>query len=57
VDFDALIERHALLGMSREQILAALPMLRGMGPEPAFTEPHHGGDTLPLTTRVLNSLR
>ncbi len=34
VDFDALIERHQLLGMSRDQILAALPMLRGMAPEP-----------------------
>jgi len=57
VDFDALIERHALLGMNRDQILAALPMLRGMAPEPAFTEPHHRGDALPPTTRVLNSLR
>ena len=36
VDFDALIERHALLGMSRNQVLASLPMLRGMAPEPAF---------------------
>ncbi len=37
VDFDALIERHALLGMTREQLLAALPALRGMSPEPAFS--------------------
>jgi FADH2 O2-dependent halogenase len=29
VDFDALVERHALLGMSRDQILSALPGLRG----------------------------
>ena len=36
VDFDALIERHALLGMTRDQLLAALPALRGMGPEPLF---------------------
>ena len=57
VDFDALIERHALLGMSREQILAALPMLRGMAAEPSFAEPRHGRDTLPLTTRVLYSRR
>jgi FADH2 O2-dependent halogenase len=57
VDFDALIERHALLGMSREQILAALPMLRGMAPEASFAESHHGRDTLPLTTRVLYSRR
>ena len=34
VDFDALIERHALLGMSRDQLLQALPALRGMSPEP-----------------------
>ena len=30
VDFDALIEGHALLGMSRDQVVAALPALRGM---------------------------
>lgn len=34
VDLDALIERHSLLGMSREQLVAALPVLRGMTPEP-----------------------
>ncbi|HST06898.1 MAG TPA: FAD-dependent oxidoreductase, partial [Gemmatimonadaceae bacterium] len=33
VDFDALIEGHALLGMSRNQVLAALPVLRGMSTE------------------------
>jgi tetracycline 7-halogenase / FADH2 O2-dependent halogenase len=32
VDFDALVQQHALLGMSREQILVALPALRGMSP-------------------------
>ena len=37
VDFDALLKRHALLGMSREQLEAALPALRGMSAEPAFT--------------------
>ena len=37
VDFDVLLERHALLGMSREQVVAALPSLRGMSPEPEFT--------------------
>ena len=31
VDLDVLIERHALLGMSREQIVDALPLLRGDG--------------------------
>ena len=29
VDFDALIEQHALLGMTREQLVDALPLLRG----------------------------
>lgn len=29
VDFDALIDRHTLLGLSRDELLAALPMLRG----------------------------
>ena len=53
MDFDVLLERHALLGMSLDQLLAAMPMLRGMTPEPSFAAPHHGGDTLPLTTRVL----
>ncbi|MEP7001076.1 MAG: hypothetical protein ABI969_11400, partial [bacterium] len=38
VDLDALIERHALLGMSREQVIAALPVLRGIAPEPSFVE-------------------
>jgi FADH2 O2-dependent halogenase len=37
VDFDALIEQHALLGMTRDQILEALPALRGMGVEPSLT--------------------
>ncbi len=36
VDMDTLIERHALLGLSREDLLAALPALRGMTPEPAL---------------------
>ncbi|MDQ2666978.1 MAG: tryptophan 7-halogenase [Gemmatimonadota bacterium] len=37
VDFDALIDQHALLGMTREEMIAALPALRGMGPEPMFS--------------------
>ncbi len=37
VDFDALVEGHALLGMSRNQIVEAMPALRGMGPEPPVT--------------------
>lgn len=37
VDFDALIEGHALLGMTQDQALAALPMLRGMSPDPLIT--------------------
>ena len=36
VDLELLIERHALLGMTREHIIDALPALRGMSPEPAF---------------------
>jgi FADH2 O2-dependent halogenase len=30
VDFEELIEQHALLGMSRDQVVEALPALRGM---------------------------
>ena len=37
VDFDALIDGHNLLGMSRDQVLAGLPALRGMSPGPAFS--------------------
>ena len=36
VDFDALIEAHALLGMSREKLVEKLPALRGMSPQPSF---------------------
>lgn len=36
LDLDALVEGHDLLGMSREQIVGALPALRGMSPEPVF---------------------
>ena len=38
VDLDVLVERHALLGMSRDRLLAGLPALRGLGPEPRFAE-------------------
>jgi hypothetical protein len=34
VDFDALVHRHALLGMSRQEVVDALPRLRGMSPDP-----------------------
>jgi len=30
VDLDVLVDRHALLGLSREEIIAALPALRGV---------------------------
>ena len=33
-DLDLLIERHSLLGMSRQQLVDALPALRGMTAEP-----------------------
>ena len=36
VDFDALVERHGLLGMSRSDLLGALPALRGMAKAPPF---------------------
>jgi tetracycline 7-halogenase / FADH2 O2-dependent halogenase len=38
VDFDKLVEQHALLGMSREALIARLPALRGMAPAPVFRE-------------------
>ena len=38
VDLDVLVERHALLGLSRERLLDALPALRGLGPEPRFID-------------------
>jgi len=37
VDLDLLLDRHALLGMTRDQLVAGLPALRGMAPVPAFT--------------------
>ncbi len=51
VDFDALIEGHALLGMSRDQLLGALPALRGMGPEPSFVGRGVGGRATSLRDR------
>lgn len=36
VDLETLLDRHALLGLSREEMEQALPRLRGMGPEPIF---------------------
>lgn len=36
VDMDVLIDRHALLGVTRDQLIAGLPALRGMLPAPAF---------------------
>jgi FADH2 O2-dependent halogenase len=36
VDLDAVVDRHALVGMSRDEVVAALPTLRGMTPEPRF---------------------
>jgi FADH2 O2-dependent halogenase len=34
VDFDELVDKHALLGMTRDQMVAALPALRGAAPNP-----------------------
>jgi len=40
VDLDVLVDRHALLGLSREEIIAALPALRGVAPAlPALPAP------------------
>jgi hypothetical protein len=36
VDVDTLTDRHAKLELTREDLIAALPALRGMAPEPAF---------------------
>ncbi len=36
VDLDVLVDRHELLGMSRDQLVAALPALRGTLREPSF---------------------
>jgi FADH2 O2-dependent halogenase len=33
VDLDVLVDRHALLGLTRDQLVAGLPALRGMAPE------------------------
>lgn len=48
VDFDALIEQHALLGMTRAEVLQGLPALRGMGAEPALTRDSARQRGLPL---------
>lgn len=36
VDLDVLVDRHALLGLTREQLLQSVPALRGRAPEPTF---------------------
>lgn len=38
LDLDVLMRRHALLGMTRDQVRQALPALRGMSPEPVFRD-------------------
>ncbi|HWP39139.1 MAG TPA: FAD-dependent oxidoreductase [Gemmatimonadales bacterium] len=37
LDLDVLVDRHALLGLGRDEIIAALPALRGMAPDPVFS--------------------
>lgn len=39
VDLGVLVDRHALLGLSREEIIAALPALRGATDEPRVVSP------------------
>ncbi len=36
-DLEALVDRHALLGLTRDQVVAGLPALRGMAPELDFS--------------------
>jgi hypothetical protein len=38
VDLELLIDRHALLGMRRDEMLDAVRALRGMAAEPSFLE-------------------
>jgi FADH2 O2-dependent halogenase len=54
VDFDALIEGHALLGMSREQLVEKLPALRGMSPQPII-DPRPGAIRADLAAATLQS--
>ncbi len=42
VDLDILVERHALLGMTRESLVAGLPRLRGMGEMPDIVRRRRG---------------
>jgi tetracycline 7-halogenase / FADH2 O2-dependent halogenase len=53
VDFDALIEHHALLGMTRAEVLEGLPALRGMAAEPALTRDSARQRGLPLANSEL----
>ncbi|HEY4733322.1 MAG TPA: hypothetical protein VIH53_02130, partial [Gemmatimonadaceae bacterium] len=39
VDFDTLVGGHAKLGLTRDQLIAGLPGLRGMSPPPQFRVP------------------
>ena len=48
VDFDVLVEQHARLGMTRHELLAAVPGLRGMSPErPVVRRGFRGLDAAP----------
>jgi len=38
VDIDLLVERHALLGLTRDELTAGLPAIRGRAPEPVFPD-------------------
>jgi FADH2 O2-dependent halogenase len=52
VDLELLVERHALLGMTRERLMESLPALRGMSPEPSFPPASraNGGSADPSTS-------
>jgi FADH2 O2-dependent halogenase len=52
VDFDALIEQHELLGMSRDQLLRLLPLLRGQN---VATNQHRKSQALSSQSSAANS--
>lgn len=57
VDFDALVEGHERLGMTRQEVISALPMLRGMSsPQARPNASVSRGATLPLSPENAHSL-
>lgn len=57
VDFDALVEGHERLGMTRQEVVSALPKLRGMSsPEESGYRPAAAWATLPSSPGNTHSL-